>query len=173
MKNVNTRDYRAREIIDAINAGQPDVYAVMRNPNTHQLCLIYMRRYLPLARFEMSLQRDDGEVSAANADTMGWKLGLSTDPDKPASARLVLLDQQDTAILSSVCDCFSGQLWLIAEGRLSCHPATMHGVFDWEKSSTVGSLQIDKSPILAEHWRLSAQCLRPAWHQETMDEAQI
>ena len=54
MKNVNTRDYRAREIIDAINAGQPDVYAVMRNPNTHQLCLIYMRRYLPLARFEMS-----------------------------------------------------------------------------------------------------------------------
>ena len=156
MKNVNTRDYRAREIIDAINAGQPDVYAVMRNPNTHQLCLIYMRRYLPLARFEMSLQRDDGEVFEANADTMGWKL-----------------DQQDTAILSSVCDCFSGQLWLIAEGRLSCHPATMHGVFDWEKSSTVGSLQIDKSPILAEHWRLSAQCLRPAWHQETMDEAQI
>lgn len=173
MKNVNPRNYQAQEIIDAINAGQPDVYAVMRNPDTRQLCLIYMHRYLPLARFEMSLQRDDGEVFEANADTMGWKLGLSTDPDKPTSARLVLLDQQDTVVLASICDCFSGQLWLIGEGRPSCHRPAMHCVFGWEKSNTVGSLQLDRSPIVAEHWRLSAQYLRPAWHQETIDVSEL
>lgn len=53
--------YYAEEIVDAVNHGQPDAYAVLRHSETHQLCLIYMGRFLPLAHFEMDFQREGGE----------------------------------------------------------------------------------------------------------------
>ena len=164
------KKYYAEEIVDAVNHGQPDAYAVLRHPETHQLCLIYMGRFLPLAHFEMDFQREDGEPFAATADTMQWKLVLYTDPDIPASACLALLDQKNSVVLSSAQDQFGGQLWMIGVAPQYSRATAIHAVFGVQGQHSVGSLLIDRSPILAKHWQLSSQYLRPGWCQERMNE---
>ena len=120
-----------------------------------------MGRFLPLVHFALCLQRQDGQSFEANEDTLQWKLVMRTNPDLPTSASLALLDQRGNIVLSSAQHCFRGQLWLVGEAPHHCRATAMHGVFGYQKEHTVGSLLLDRSPILTEHWKMSARYLQP------------
>lgn len=168
--NIKSQNYHEADIIDAVNRGRPDAYGILRNPADHRPCLICMGRFLPLACFSLCLRREDGELFEADIGTMDYQLALRVDPDVPASACLVLLDQQENVLLSSERDIFSGQIWLVGETPVVNRPVTLHGVFGYEQGRTIGSLLRDKSPILAAHWKVSAQSLQPALCQEGQNE---